>query len=60
MINYETVVKTLDATRELPNEAKGEIDGVGSNLACVFKKPSGKKVWELQGACMFPLASLGR
>ncbi|MBU1239184.1 biopolymer transporter ExbD [Myxococcota bacterium] len=60
MIDYETVIQTLDATRELPPEAKNEIDGVGSTLTCVFKKDSGKKEWALQGACMFPLASLGR
>jgi biopolymer transport protein ExbD len=60
MIRYEVVIKTLDATRELPPEAKNEIDGVGSSLTCVFKKPQGKKDWELKGDCMFPLASLGR
>ncbi|MBN2723844.1 MAG: biopolymer transporter ExbD [Deltaproteobacteria bacterium] len=59
-IPYETVIETLDATRELPPEAKGEIDGLSGSLACVFKKPQGKKDWELSGACMFPLASLGR
>ena len=59
-IKYDVVVKTLDAARELPPEAKTEVEGLkGGALACVFKKPRGKKEWELQGNCMFPLASLG-
>lgn len=59
-IEYETVIETLDATRELPPEAKADLGLGGESLACVFKKPAGKKEWELSGACMFPLASLGR
>ncbi|MGM0595838.1 MAG: biopolymer transporter ExbD [Myxococcota bacterium] len=60
-IEYDVVVHTLDASRELPNEAKGDLEGLESgSLVCSFKKPQGKKKWELRGNCMFPLAALGR
>jgi Biopolymer transport protein ExbD/TolR len=59
-IKYDTIIKTLDASRELPPEAKTEIDEARTgSLACVFKKKRGEKDWALSGHCMFPLVSLG-
>ena len=54
-IPYDVVIQTLDASRELPPEAKSDVSG---NLACVFKKPHGQKEWQLTGNCMFPFAQL--
>ncbi len=54
-VPYEVVIQTLDASRELPPEAKGDVSG---NLACVFKKPQGQQEWQLTGNCMFPFAQL--
>jgi biopolymer transport protein ExbD len=60
-ILYETVIQTLDAARELPPEAKNEIQDIkGGTLACVFKKKPGDKEWQLEGNCMFPLVAVGR
>ena len=60
-ILYETVIETLDAARELPPEAKSEIQDIkGGTLACVFKKKPGDKEWQLEGNCMFPLVAVGR
>ncbi len=60
-IPYENVIETLDAARELPPEAKNEIQDVkGGTLACVFKKKPGEKDWQLEGNCMFPLVAVGR
>ncbi len=60
-ILYETVIETLDAARELPPEAKNEIQDIkGGTLACVFKKKPGDKEWQLEGNCMFPLVAVGR
>jgi len=59
-ILYETVIETLDAARELPPEAKNEMDVKGGTLACEFKKKPGDKDWQLEGNCMFPLVAVGR
>jgi hypothetical protein len=58
---YETVIETLDAARELPPEAKNEIQDIkGGTLACEFKKKPGDKDWAIEGNCMFPLVAVGR
>ena len=58
---YETVIETLDAARELPPEAKNEIQDIkGGTLACEFKKKPGDKDWAIEGNCMLPLVAVGR
>lgn len=61
IVLYETVIETIDAARELPPEAKNEIQDIkGGTLSCEFKKKPGDKDWAIEGNCMFPLVAVGR